>query len=175
MAIPQPWTDTHSRGRVVLTPDDTVPIRSKLNTGEEPVTPINGYSNHTRLYHHVHMPVCSLAYAVSQRGARRILYELSVKNYTSEYDNMMREMCDGEEMRGTKLTCLTTQPALFTHWKPRGSKKKESDISSIKDEWRETGWSRNVRWSVRLNMEKLIRGDVDGWTDQWPDTGKEGT
>jgi len=82
---------------------------------------------------------------------------------------MLREMCDGEEMRGTKLTCLTTQPALFTHWRSRGSRRKESDISSVEDEWREAGWSRNVRWSVRLNMEQLVRGDVDRWTDQWPD------
>jgi GR25 family glycosyltransferase involved in LPS biosynthesis len=169
MAIPLTGTHTHARGRVVHTADDTVPSRHHVSTDGGPATLVYEYSDHTRLTHHVHVPVCSVAYAVSQRGARRILYELSVRNYTSEFDNMLREMCDGEEMRSVKLTCLTTQPALFTHWWPRGSRKKESDIDGTREGWRDVGESKNIRWSVRTNMEKLIKGETGDWVDQWPD------
>jgi hypothetical protein len=82
---------------------------------------------------------------------------------------MLREMCDGESMRSVKLTCLATQPALFTHWWPRGIRKKESDIDGNRDGWREVGESKNIRWSVRMNMEKLIKGETGDWVDQWPD------
>lgn len=165
MSIPTPGTHIHARGRVVHTGDVTVPRREVVSTDGGPPTLIVDYPDHTRLTHHVHVPVCSVAYAVSQRGARRILYELSIRNYTSEYNNMLREMCDGEEMRTVKLTCLTTQPALFTHWWPRGIRKKESDIDSNRDGWREVGESKNIRWSVRMNMVRRSRAKPgDGWT-----------
>jgi len=167
MAPPEPWTITHARGRVVQEGDETVPSHEKLSVSGGPGTLLE-YPDHTRLTHHVYVPVCTVAYAVSQRGARRILYELSVRNYTSQFDNMLREMCDGEEMRSVKLTCLTTQPALFMHWYPRGNRKKESSIDD-RDGWREEAGSMNIRWSVRSNMEKLIKGETGDWVDQWPD------
>jgi hypothetical protein len=73
---------------------------------------------------------------------------------------MLRELCDREEMREVKLTCLTTQLALFAYWRPRGIKRKESDIRYTREEWREIGKSRNIRQSVRLNLLKLIANNT---------------
>lgn len=27
----------------------------------------------------------------------------------------------------------------------------------------------NIRWSVRMNMERILKGETE-WEDQWPDT-----
>jgi hypothetical protein len=132
MDIPTTETVTRSKGVVMNTPDITVPIRSKISDHYGPPRLQTEYPDHTRLVHHAYIPVCYLAYAVSQRGARRILYELSLRNYTWEHDNMLREQCDGEDMREVKLTCLTTQPALFTHWRPRGIKGKRATSVTMK-------------------------------------------
>lgn len=169
MGIPGGKSPHHSKGMVVRTPDSTVPIRERLNAQASYGALSSNHPDHTRLVHHAVDPVCSLAYAVSQRGARRILYDLSVKNYTSQYDNMLREMCDGEEMREMKLMCLTTQPPFFTHWRPRGIKNKDSDINRWGEEWRDQGESENIRWSMRLNMGKFVKGEKGGWIDQYPD------
>jgi hypothetical protein len=92
-----------------------------------------------------------------------------VNKYSSEYDNMLRELCDGERGKEAKLTCITTQPALFTHWRPQGPRKKESDIAVSDDAWRGEGESKDIRWSVRMNMERWVRGAVGDWQDQYPD------
>jgi hypothetical protein len=171
MGIPdtRSTADFHAKGLIVRTPDDTVPKTESLYPEASYSFLPNHHPPHTRLYHHAFISTCSFAYAVSQRGARKILYEMSVNEYTSEYDNMLRELCDGERGGEAKLTCLTTQPALFTHWRPRGTKKKESDIALNGNEWREKGESRDIRWSVRLNLERWARGEEDGWMDQYPD------
>jgi hypothetical protein len=93
--------------------------------------------SHTRLYHRVSNLTCSFAHAVSQRDVRKILYNLSVIKYTSEYDNMLHDLCDGERGRDAQFTCMTMQPALFTHWRPPGTKEKESDIAGNDDELRQ--------------------------------------
>jgi hypothetical protein len=162
-------TNLHPKGVIVRTPDATVPKRDSLFPEASYSYLPSMYPSHTRLYHHVFIPTCSFAYAVSQRGARKILYEMSVNRYTSEYDNMLRELCDGERGREAKLTCLTTQPALFTHWRPRGMRRKESDIVVGGNEWREKGESRDIRWSVRMNLERWVRGGENEWVDQYPD------
>ncbi|KAF2205540.1 glycosyltransferase family 25 protein [Delitschia confertaspora ATCC 74209] len=167
MYIPNESTDSHSKGRVVHENDKTVPIRGKLHKKYGPPTLQDEYPDHTRIVHHAHAPICSTAYAVSLRGARKILYELSINRYDTEYDNMVRGLCDG--VRETKLMCLTVQPALFKHWRPRGSMKYQSDISENEDEWREQGRSWNIRWSVHMNFGRLVMGERGGWVDQWPD------
>lgn len=47
---------------------------------------------------------------------------------------MLQALCDREEMRKAKLTCLTTQLALFAYWRLRGIKRKESDICYNREE-----------------------------------------
>ncbi|KAF1999377.1 glycosyltransferase family 25 protein [Amniculicola lignicola CBS 123094] len=169
MSTPPPGTTTHPLGRIFY-PDPSVPDIPSVDVSGGTWDLTTFYPPHTRLVHHAYSPVCSLVYAVSQRGARTILYELSIRNFTSAYDNMLRELCDGEDMREGKLVCLSVQPALWTHWRERGRRGKESDISGVKG-WRERGESRNVRWSVRGNLGRLVRGvgGEGGWWDQWPD------
>ncbi|KAL5374906.1 hypothetical protein DPSP01_011575 [Paraphaeosphaeria sporulosa] len=143
MQMPTQRTPDFSQGRVVLTPDPFVAVKDTINHDSD------SYPNQTRLFHHTYEPMCSLAYAVSQRGARRILYEAVERNVTEGFDVMLREMCDAAPDSPAKLTCITTQPSLFSRWRD--------------------GRSEHVRWSVRMNMGKYVRGDEREWFDQYPE------
>jgi hypothetical protein len=146
MQVPTQRTPNLSKGRVVLTPDPFVPTKDSINIDSNEG---DNYPNQTRVYHHTYAPECSLAYAISQRSARRILYEATQRNVTEGFDSMLREMCDAAPDSATKLVCITTQPSLFSRW--------------------QQGGSQHVRWSVRMNMGKYVRGDEREWIDQYPE------
>lgn len=145
MKIPALETPNLSKGRIVLEPDPTV---ARSNTV---VTDNGAVWNQTRMYHHVSVPECAFAYAVSQRGARSLLYEASLDGQSAELNDALIKLCGGGIHRDKRLVCLTTQPSLFSRWRGRGA------------------GSQNVRWSVRMNMEKYVRGDEKEWADQYPD------
>ncbi|KAK9795975.1 putative Glycosyltransferase family 28 N-terminal domain-containing protein [Seiridium cardinale] len=115
------------KGRVVHT-DPTVPQQQYLWTISNPNDIKEQYPNHTRVVHHVQDGVCSLGYAVSQKGARRMLYELGLKNFNAGFDILLRWFCEGVEGRGYH-NCLTVQPGLFQHHRFAGPKSANSDIS----------------------------------------------
>ncbi|KAF9741206.1 hypothetical protein PMIN01_00745 [Paraphaeosphaeria minitans] len=143
MQMPTQRTRNLSRGRVVLTPDPFVAVKDTINYDSD------SYPNQTRLFHHTYEPMCSFAYAVSQRGARRILYEAVERNATEGFDVMLRDMCDAAPDSPAKLTCITTQPSLFSRWRD--------------------GRSEHIRRSVRLNMGRGVGGDQREWFDQYPE------
>ncbi|KAF2449263.1 glycosyltransferase family 25 protein [Karstenula rhodostoma CBS 690.94] len=146
MQMPTQRTPDLSKGRVVLTPDPFVAVKDTISIDG---SQNDSYPNQTRVFHHTYAPECSLAYAVSQRGARRILYEALERNATEGFDVMLREMCDAAPDSAAKLVCVTTQPSLFSRWRDGGSQ--------------------HVRWSVRMNMGKYVRGNEREWVDQYPE------
>lgn len=60
------------------------------------------------------------------------------------------------------------QPMLFYHHRAQGLGAKDSDIQVFGDpgEVREKGFTENIVWSARMNVEKLVVGDED-WVLQW--------
>lgn len=145
MQMPSQKTAHLSKGRVILTPDPTVATQDGISIdGQQD----NQYPAQSRLFHHTHAPECSLSYAVSQRGALRILYEASQRNSTEAFDALLGELCDAGAEGGSKLICVTTQPSLFSRW--------------------QDGSSQHVRRSVRMNVGKYVRGDEREWVDQYP-------
>lgn len=159
-------TGSISLDRVVF-PDETVPESQHIGIqwGDDQL--VTQYPNHTRVVHHVTGNACTLAYGVSLPGARHMLYEMSVNKITDVLDLMMTAMCEGAEDR-KKRVCLTVQPQLFQHHRPIGPKSAQSDISSHSAEYRRTAFSRNIRWSTRVNLPKLVDGETD-YTDSFPD------
>jgi hypothetical protein len=75
-------------------------------------------------------PVCSLAYAVSQAGARKILHALGLKTFDGPFDLMLRAWFEGlgSNKDGGRQVCLGELPQLFDHHRRRGPKSRESDI-----------------------------------------------
>ncbi|KAK4124054.1 glycosyltransferase family 25 protein [Parathielavia appendiculata] len=109
---------------------------------------------HTRACHHVQEGVCTLGYALSQRGAQTLLHEVALKDHGRAPDRQ----------------CLTTQPSLFRHHRMAGPKSATSDIGDhgSNGEVQDTAMTDMVRWSVRLNADALMEGKTD-FADQYPD------
>lgn len=115
---------------------------------------------HTRIYHHVRDGLCSLFYAVSASAARKIYHEFSEVLLYAPFDVMLMHYCNlgARPEPGTKesLKCFAATPQLFNHWRSGNNA------------------SENIRWSARLNIEKLRTGSEDDFVDSWPDHEQDG-
>ncbi|KAF2756304.1 hypothetical protein EJ05DRAFT_511985 [Pseudovirgaria hyperparasitica] len=147
-------------GRVVILNDTTVPEKQhiQMQFGNNDLT--NEYPNHTRVVSRARVNTCSLAYAVSQSSARRLLYEMGLNVINGPTDLTLRSICEGSEGRRSRV-CLTVQPQLFQHHRTKGAKSSYSDVSSDHTGYNEQAFTRNVRWSTRLNFAKLLDGETD--------------
>lgn len=157
-----------SRGRVIHYNDETVPQNHHLHVMEQERDPREIFPDHTRTTHHVMGQICSLVYAVSQRGARRILYEMGVNKFNDPYDIMLRDICEGVNDRPKGAVCLSVEPGIFNHHRPVGLSAYHSDISEHLAPPVEVAFTENIRYSARLALPNFAVGDTQ-LEDQWPD------
>ncbi|KAI2472710.1 hypothetical protein F4781DRAFT_444434 [Annulohypoxylon bovei var. microspora] len=155
------------KGRVIHSNDPSVAQKRYLWTLNIPFTLKENYAEHTRAVHHVQEGVCSLGYAISQEGARKLLYEVGLKDLTDGFDILLRFFCEGAKGR-RHHNCLTVQPALFHHHRAAGPLSASSDIGDHGDGLRDKSLTDMVRWSVRLNADVLLEGSKE-IVDQYPD------
>lgn len=125
---------------------------------------------HTRWVHISAAPICTFAYAVSQQGARKLLFDLSVDHLLGAYDNALAGLCrrsvaaagEGEGAggdRGLDTRCVSVTPPVFFHHKARGPVAGDSDIQDVGgDAFREKGTTENIMWSARNNIRNMIMG-----------------
>ena len=157
-------------GLVIHNNDPSVPEPQYLHSwNEKETTPLAIYPHHTRVVmRQSTTPVCSLAYAVSQSGARKLLYSLGLKKFDGPFDVLLRAWCQGSDGNEPHV-CPGVLPQLFDHHRPQGPRSGDSDISGAIDEYRDKPETLNIRWSVRMNLEKILRGETI-YDDQYPDT-----
>lgn len=164
-----------SSANVVLTnPDDpTVPLPKYLRA--HPFGPLDALAEshpvHTRVYHRASGgALCTVAYAVSQRGARKLLYEFGVRSWSRIWDVELGDWCARSRSSGqggNDNICVTVQPPIFAHHHPPGG---ESDIGGLGGGYARTVETKYLRKSVRMNLEALVRGEhEETLVDQWPD------
>jgi hypothetical protein len=95
-----------SPDRFMLLDDDTV---SDTDPSHSSV-----YQPRTRIYHRSHITRCIHAYAVSQRGARKIMYEHGMRHFDKDYGSALSEWCDGmTKHMGDRPVCLTSSPSIL--------------------------------------------------------------
>lgn len=173
--------------RIPISDDPTVPEPQHLKPhpfalqdqlGEE-------YPPHTRVVHASSGTICTQAYAVSQKGARKLLWQFGIESLTAGWDLMLRDWCDGRYFDGTGHTpngsgenrsgkrppiCVTAQPPLFSHYYGKGA---ASDITSPGGGFlnKNKDSTPYVRYSVKLNMGRLVDGvqRMEDLVDQFPD------
>ncbi|KAI1320874.1 hypothetical protein F5Y16DRAFT_389509 [Xylariaceae sp. FL0255] len=157
------------KGRVVQF-DETVPERKYLWSIALVDDLREQYPDHTRVTHHAEAGCCSLAYAVTQKSARKMLYELALKDVNTAFDLMVAQFCDGngEPNRG-RHNCLTTMPSLFNIHLPAGARNHESDISDHGPGYSQEPVTEIVRTSVKMNALALMEGRTD-LVDAHPDS-----
>ncbi|KAJ8131583.1 hypothetical protein O1611_g2048 [Lasiodiplodia mahajangana] len=163
-----PYADNNviSKGRVVQA-DQTVPQRKYLWTITDPNDLREQYPDHSRVTHHVQDGTCSLAYAINQRSARKLLYEAGLKDVNAAFDIVLRWFCEGtgEPNRGYH-NCLTTTPSLFSIHLPAGPKKHNSDISDHGEGDQEER-TELLRWSADLEFLKTFAKETQGNDSGW--------
>ncbi|OJD29341.1 glycosyltransferase family 25 protein [Diplodia corticola] len=147
-------------GRAIIRDDETVPEKQHIHMQFGNDELVQQYPAHTRAVSRARMNTCTLGYALSQPGARRLLYELGIRKMTGTMDMMFRSLCDGVDGRPIS-TCFTVQPQLFQHHRPVGEKASFSDISDHGTEFNDRAFTRNIRWSTKLNFPKLVYGETD--------------
>lgn len=90
--------------RVVVADDPTVPAPHHLKphpfASQDALAEL--YPSHTRVVHAASSPrtVCTLAYAVSQRGARKLLWQFGLEDFSSQWDLMLGKWCAGGYVEG---------------------------------------------------------------------------
>ncbi|KAJ4163380.1 hypothetical protein LMH87_005114 [Akanthomyces muscarius] len=165
--FPFPASETIAKGRVIHRDDKTVAPKDNLWSINKPFTLKEDYPAHTRAVSHAQEGVCTLGYALSHRGARRIMQEVALKPVTDAYDILLRFFCEGTHGR-KKGVCLAPQPPYFHHHRPAGPMAAMSDIGDHEGEFRKQPMTDMVRWSVRLNSDLIIDGRTD-YVEQYPD------
>lgn len=183
---------------VVLTNanDNTVPTQRHLKAHpfQGTLDPLaDAYPPHTRIFHRsTGGELCTVAYAVSQRGARRLLHQFGVKGWNGIFDSELGRWCAGEDpdmgsssappspsskkqitKDAMQRICLATQPPIFAHHHPVNG---ESDIGGLGGGYATRFETKYLRLSVRMNLERIVMG----WrqrdlVDQWPDEGGHAT
>ncbi|KAI3328203.1 hypothetical protein F4824DRAFT_484378 [Ustulina deusta] len=144
--------------KYTISNDETVPPLDKI-TG---LVDWAKYPEFTRWVHVSGGPICSFAYALSQRGARKVLFDLSIDHLGGPFDNALAGFCrDGASgnLDGLRAKCLTVTPPVFFHHRAKGHFNGDSDIQALTStEVREKGTTENIRWSVRNNLNNMMLG-----------------
>ncbi|KAF2770273.1 hypothetical protein EJ03DRAFT_78104 [Teratosphaeria nubilosa] len=154
--------------RGVILNDSTVanPRHLTMQFGDRQL--LEQYPPHTRVVSRGWGGVCTQAYALSNEGAKKILWEMGLKEFNAPTDLMLRQMCDGVDGR-RQMTCYFPQPALFLQHRPRGNVAHESSIEDGKNSgYVEKAVTPNLRLSTMVNLERLAFGDED-LIDQYED------
>ncbi|KAL8683122.1 MAG: hypothetical protein Q9186_000936 [Xanthomendoza sp. 1 TL-2023] len=141
----------------------TTPWIHRFNMGEIP--DMTHYDNTTRIMYASDGGTCLYAYALSYRGAQKILFHLSMSYYHRPVDFGIHDMCH-DHSRGFR--CIGVFPQMVDSHRGAGSSSKDSDISKGKEMDRKKGFSYNIVRSTRLNVGHLILGEEDKIESQWP-------
>ena len=166
--LPPPSPDRPNR--IVLPDDVTVPepqhLKPMRNADLDEIGHV--YPPHTRVVHQANKNVCTIAYAVTQIGARKLLYEFGIREFSKGYDFALSDFCDGltRAEKESRPLCLTVQPPIFSHHFPL---KMNSDITGHGPGYVAAMETRYVRWSVMMNLERLVKGEEE-IEEQWADS-----
>ncbi|KAK5653009.1 hypothetical protein OQA88_9295 [Cercophora sp. LCS_1] len=167
-SLPQPIPDNISPSppplpllRVTIPNDPTVPAPKDMKPHpfalKDEIADL--YPPHTRVVHASKATACTQAYAVSQQGARKLLWRFGLETLTNGWDFMLKDWCDGLHVGADEKApvCVTVQPPLFSHHFGKGA---ASDITAPGGGFisKEKEMTPYLRWSVRLNLGRLVGG-----------------
>ena len=146
--------DPDDNRRFVMENDPNVaPVKHRMNFGDIP--DMSAYDNTTRIMFATSGGVCTYSYALSNRGAQKILYHLSMSVYSSPVDIGLRDMCSKKDR---DFKCVGVFPQLVDSHRSAGNDSRDSDISNRGGSIRTEGFTHNIVHSTRLNVNNLISG-----------------
>lgn len=131
-------------------------------------TPLSLAGKHSRAVFTPVRGLCTFGYALSLRGARRLLYHQSIAGHAAASDRALQRACNDRFMG---FNCIAPYPPLVGTHRAAGSTAKDSDredTSNVRGGYREKGETGMIVFSARLNMERLM-GPNNTVISQWPE------
>lgn len=152
--------------RWVIENDATVPDpKRRVNFASTPDMEASGYDNSTRVVYRASGGVCLYAYALSYRGARKLLRGQALRKTFTPIDVGIGQMCKEKDFK-----CIGVFPQLIDSHKAAGRISRDSDIGKFSpSEVRLKGFTHNIVHSMRLNMDFLLADEKAMIERQWPD------
>lgn len=153
--------------RFIIENDITVPLPiHRVNFAFKPDMEGEGYDNSTRVIYRASDGVCLYAYALSNRGARKVLRSQAQMTKWAPIDIGIGRLCrDNHDFK-----CIAAFPQLIDSHKGAGRLSRDSDIATFSpQEKRQKGYTFNIVHSTRLNIDHLLNGETDAIESQWPD------
>ncbi|KAL8650020.1 MAG: hypothetical protein Q9210_004070 [Variospora velana] len=146
----------------VIENDMTVPPpQHRVNFNKVPQL----HDNSTRIVFKARTGVCLYSYALSYRGAQKLLrWQNNVKEF-NPIDMGIGYQCRDDP----NFKCIAVYPQVVDSHKAAGRQSRDSDIGAFDpNHIREKGFTHNIARSTRLNVENLMHGaDIENqWADQ---------
>ena len=148
----------------IISNDPTVPSPQR-RVNYQDVPDLSGLSNSTRIVFRIGSGVCLYAYALSYRGAQKMLHSQSTIPRFLPVDFAFRVMCrDHEDFR-----CIGVFPQIVDSHRAAGRLDRDSDNTIFdKTKVREKGYTANIVRSTRLNWAPMLAGDMEKVEVQFP-------
>ena len=153
--------------RFVIENDDTVPpLHRRVNFGSSPNMTDEGYDSSTRVVFRARNGCCLYAYALSYRGAQKLLFGQAARKTFTPIDVAIGQMCGSST---SDFKCIGVFPQLIDSHKAAGTMNRDSDIGSYpEDQIRDKGYTQNIVHSTVLNLERLLNDSSTTAERQWP-------
>ncbi|KIW94621.1 uncharacterized protein Z519_04597 [Cladophialophora bantiana CBS 173.52] len=158
-------TDPQSDRRFVVTDDPTVLppwarsefVQPDMSIWEEDS---DDYLNfQTRIYFRSSWNSCTAGYAISLRGAEKVVFTESMVPFNDPVDNGMGAMCNRHAL---DFTCIAPFPTVVGISKPAGASNRGSDIRGLDNvQVIEQGRSERLMYSTRQNIPRILTGQED--------------
>jgi hypothetical protein len=118
----------------------------------------------TRIVYQPNGGRCLYAYAVSQRGARKFLYDFSIKRETDTSDKAASAFCGSPG----RATCYTTYPSFVHNYMGVGDSGGDSDRRGVRHgAWRYKGINKDIVFGLKTNLNIWLDGKTQ-WPSHWP-------
>lgn len=160
--------DTNETQFYAIPEDPTVPSVKNRGTWSGPLESWKQQfpEDSTRFIYRAGEGCCTYGYAVTNKGAKKILTALAIDHIEAPVDNSMSDLCGGLGDR-ERIDCYAPFPNIIGTYRPAGPAYKDSDIANGDQSIHEEQ-AHNLVYSTRRNIHRLISG-ADTVLSQWGD------
>lgn len=152
--------------RYVIENDPTVVAPNHYNLHYHPNMKAAGYSDSSRVVYRPGIVTCTQGYALSLRGARKMLQHYTTVQNFLPIDWEHNAVCTRKIL---DFQCLAVHPPMWGHHRSAGFENRNSDITDKKGDFRKKAETLNIAHSVRLNGANILVKGLDAITSQYDD------
>ncbi|KAJ5912336.1 hypothetical protein N7504_001219 [Penicillium tannophilum] len=112
----------------------------------------------TRFIFKAESGICTIGYAITRRGAQKILAALAIDHLGQPFDNALSTLCGGVGDR-RRIECYAPFPQLVNTHRRAGSSSRDSQIVANGDDTWHDEESFAIVYSAKRNIHRLVAGE----------------